>query len=733
MPAAMIDAKVVGLASSQVQWKVSTGVAPTEVGMDVTIDGLETLLATGGPNQTHSLKILKDDGNTDEFSGIFVTGEGAAENPNIKRVILKDRRWLWKFKIITKRYNMRRRVGSRRRGQWQEALQQQPVFALQFAAFSTKDGEGEKPWTAIEVLKDLLTNPDGLNENSANIIVDADVKSLEQLPIEDLVIDDSGDAALAVALAKIPGAAITINPDGKIRIFNSLSGKERAITGLGFIGFPGTAGPEIIGGGHVEFDLREFERPSAVDVYFTMEVELRQDFLGDDPSAVGTVTASNPPRFAENVLPIPDFELTLKDGTKVFQGTYVTFKQYLDALESEAVVGNLTKLTFEIINKAMIPGTSFWAVLDLLGKVSVFGEDANWSARIAAIKTHYRQTFRINRQWMDRLLSIKDYLVATIDITSGQRAPAMAFADHAIKPTKKGLLKQALNGGGLFFAWNVDGYPGKDKEITATTKPAPARVQIVDSDQGILRIAYQVDPYLLSDTVFPSKIDNMPANNFRKSNSAVPFGWDMRSRNGKIPQWSAEQRAAILFTAVPGAPNSKRQLYRIRVLPNEIKSLLPQAAQSSLALAKGPIKEVRVGAGIETARVRWQQKKATVIQKIFGVGGMLENPRVDLADLVINDDLQASIGDRAASLPAIARAVAASIYAQETARIIGGMTVRMIGKQQLEGQMRELVHGVDTSGAQLTAINLNPGFAPLDMFTYLGDNTRQIILKNVQP
>lgn len=709
------------LASKNVTWALTAGVAPPMKEFDVIPNRLDELLQRGGFDQSVNL-LYNDEGEVHEFEELHIITNVPADNVNIASVQVTDKRWVWGTKHILRRYNMRRKVGTRRRGEWGDELQSANVDdAFQYAFFSLNP-ETRQPWTVEEILTDLLLSTDALDEDA--IFLTAEFLALKELPVEDLVLDDPGPAALQRVLTLIPGAEVTIDKDGLIRFFSTLSGKEGVVLDQ--------SGPEVFGGGHVEFITNEFTRPKAIDVFFTIESEVRFDFLGDD--FLETTDLTDPTRFAENVLPVPDFNGITVNGEFFAQGTYVTIQQALDGWGPAPIFG---RITIQDLNRAFIPGNQVFAALGILGQLEVDGEDANWSARIAALMQHYRQTFRINRQWIDRVLGFKAYLVGTIDVVSGQRAPALAFADHAIKPAQKGQFRNLAAGQDAYFAWNVDGYPGKDVEFRDTTKPAPAKVQILDSDQGIFRIAYELDPYELSSQIFPAKLTNSddqskesggPVSNKRRSNQSKPIGFNIKAQNGTLPALSNEQRAAIVVTAVPAAPNTKQQLYRLRVTPDDIRGLLPQAASAGLSNAKGPIRQVRVGANVETCRVRWKQSASRTIAKIFGVGGQLSNPREELRDLVVNEELE-----NVASLHGIARAVAASIYAEEHDRFLGQMTARMISDIKMDGSIKELVFEKRPDGKVFTIIGLPPEVPALSVFAFMKPSDRQAILRTVLP
>lgn len=717
------------LASSVELWPIRAGVAPVVEEFDVAPQYLEGLLKTIKEDRPVEY-VVNDGGRVHTFRDLYVIREDPSARPQIKRVLVADRRWKWPFQHILRRYNIRRRTGTVRRGEWNRRLQPGPVFTFQFAQFSLQ--AFNRPWTATAVLKDILET---LGERGFQI--DKDIDALDKLPIEDEELDDTGDQALARALKFIPGTQVVIEPDGKLRVFSALSGKEVGVVGDGEIGTKSLAGPEIVDGGHIEMVTENRMRPRAVEVLFSYEVEFRADFIEGQPAQEGDPL--NPPRRLDNVLDIPDFSLKLRDGRTAATGTWIEIGEVLQAWRGVPGRGSIVRITDEIIRVAFMPHLGhIWQQLELLGQFDVIGPDAEWSGRVASLRRNYRQTFRLSSFWMDRFLGIKDYLVATIDVTSGQRAPAMAYSDHALKPSAKALLRSLVGGAlqagrAVPYAWNVNGYPSRNGKIAFGDIPAPARVQILDSDQGIIRLNYLVDPFGLEDMVFPSRIENPGQRNWRRNQRTQPFSFNALSANGKVAQLAPDHRVAILFTVVPSSPNSIKQLYPIRVEAKEVAGLLPDGARRGLNQAFGPVKQVRVGASIETARVAWNDNATGVIQKIFGVGGELANPRDELGDLVVNDVPQGFIGDRAASLPAIAKAVAASVYAEEHARVYGSRSTRMTSGLRLEGSMTEVNHQVRPDGSAVSVISMAPDVPNLDFFAFLDPTTRQVILRGVQP
>jgi hypothetical protein len=716
------------LGLNPVKWVSRIGVAPVVEGFDITPGVAEKL-----PAGTECTLIIKDGETEHKFEKLIVVKRAPGASPQIARIMVADQRWKWPFKHILRRYNMRRRTGIGRRINWstleldysQRLIQQ----AFAFAPYSLQFGK--HLWTPEKIVGDILDSIDPSMD-----WVFAEIAKPDKVPVENLVLDDSGNNALNRALGFIPGATIVVDPNGQVRVFDRqaypINGEEE-IVGFGVIGEDGKAGPEIVGGGGIELISDTIERPKAVDVLFTIEAELRFDFLGDDDDQT---VVQGPRRIVENVIQIPDFELTLHPddqaalGTPtVAQGTWLTIAQAVRAWgQGEGALAKVMSSPAEadrLIRQAFIPRMGLWASMGLAGQLDLQGSALDWGGRLSALQAHYRQSFRIQREYRDTILSLAPYLVATIDPISGQRAPALAFADHAIRNSQKAVWLSSKNGAPT-YATNISGYPGVNKTISSSSKPAPAVVQILDQDQGILRVAYQPDPYGMADMIFPSKLENVPTANKRKSNSGG-IAFNAMTAQGKVPILSASQNVAVILTAVPAAPNRTDQLYRIRV-----------EAPSWAGDARGPVKEIRVGAGLETARIAWHESKRSTINRIFGVpyGDYLRDPRAELQSLCINDKPQTEIGKEgghAASLQVIAKAIAQSIYIETRPRVQGSMSCRMDSTLPVQGSISEISHTLRSNGAAVSMIGLPDSLKPIDILAFMPESTRQILMKLVQP
>lgn len=741
------------LASTNIRWRLARGVDPVVETFQIRSQDVPKLSGAQAPAIDGVTLKIESPGGTSEYKKLSILGFSPSNVPDnfIQNVTVSDRRWTWPYTWILRRFNMRRNAGFRRRASWSGALVNIAsgfiAREVQFHKWSLKNQNTE--WKADEALEDMLTAGDALGIDPTDIVKDTYfLKELKKLRFDDSVFDDAGHNAIRRILAMIPGADVYIDPEGRIHLFSIADGGEAAMLNAG--------GPSIVSGPQVSLVTNEQTRPSQVIVYFTVECELRFDHTEDQTDVSRTVDATGPdPRDMDNVLAIPDPIITLKNGERFAQGTWIKFNEYLQTTVINAGRGLLASLGLtswhRVLRQAVaVPDINLWSSLALAGNTGSGADELAWSARLSAFQTHYRRTYRINKNWMDKILSIRPYLIATIDTTTGQRAPAAVFSDWAIRSSFKALVNKA-NNRDLCYASNYSGYPTGDSLDTG--QRAPAFVDILDADQGIIRINYQVDPFNMADVVFPSKVDNSPCLKISKSrrDASTPLTFESVAANDNdVPILSANHSVSVVLTATPASPNDKRQLYAVPVDPSEVKDRLPPAMRAGLDNANGPVKEVRVNAGLETARIRWQDEKKLEIEKIFG-----NQPGVaNLADLVIND-IPATFGgfvrraanifkgafggaalgapQGAASLREIARSIAASIYAAEHDRYMGGRTVTMNSGLRPAGNLGEVTHELQTNGILISTMSLPSKIEPISIFAFMDEGTRQIVLREVQP
>lgn len=709
------------LAYGPVPWALKEGSRPVIKTFDMIPSDAAALAGNTGPVE---LVITPDQGSPIHVKNLWILNIQPGDNKFLSKVQVADRRWMWSYAHVLRRYNMRRNVGTKRL----VANDQVPAVNDIAAKISYWDWSLNKgvPWVPKDMLLDVLgsaTNSDKEKTGSPlNVLVDGSIGSqIRTLPIEELTIDDAGDSAIDRALAYLPEGMLYIDYDGTAVVESRASGKERGvITALL---------PEVDQEGHVDLVKNNLIRPKEVHVYFTREIELRFNFI-EQTLARGATTTNDPVdgRVMDNVLPSPDYQTTIS-GQTIPQGTWITFDQAFNAWGNMPVVGK--QLDHDIIQKAFIPGVDLWAMLRISGNFPDRNNDIKpWAFRYNACQDHYRTTFRLSPRFMDRIFSLRAYRLTTIDPQSGQRGPASAYGDFAVMYTQQTLLKSTRQGKSPTWADNYTAYPASGN-LDSTALVSPCMVSIIDHDQGIVHLQYKPNPiYGMGETILPSQIqqDSLPTANIADRTKPIAFNSVLSGL--KPPRLSPSYKCAIVLTAVPGAPNTIQQLHKIVVRPGDISSMIPSSQQTGLGEASGPTMEIRIGANVEVARVAWNDSpdKVIEIEKCFG----LTEGEPNLAGLVINEDAQSNLVN-GASLNAIAKAAAARLYASLVDRFEGQMAGYINGGVRPAGWASEIQHEVAPDGMAVTRVMLPPSVPQMNLLSFLDSNTRQAVLKTVQP
>ena len=304
---------------------------------------------------------------------------------------------------------------------------------------------------------------------------------------------------------------------------------------------------------------------------------------------------------------------------------------------------------------------------------------------------------------------------------------AGAFCNYAVVPTSK--YYAGVRGDKRQYAMNMTAYPAGDR-ITNKTKQAPALVSIVDGDQGVIRLDFKGHPLNHWNQVLPSKVDNIPVAQMARVGGVgfipgVPVGWDIISDRGAIPELSDEHRCAMIVTVIPGAPNSTDQLHRVRVRPADVQAMVPRNIAGTIGDAQGPPIEIRIPAGVETARFAWVDSEAERIEASLGL-----RPGTGAGLAPINAGITS--GEQGASLTRIAHAAAAEIYTKYGDRMLGQMSGQWTDLIQVGGRLREVAFSVDTDGLGTVDLNFPDEDPELSMFSFLDLGTRKIMYRLAQ-
>lgn len=691
------------------EWTLRPGVQPAT--SDFTVDRSTLDALSQGTLRPVTLTFGSPDAKGVEIRNLYVIEERPAADPHTAVVRLADRRWFWPHDHIRRYFNMRRHVGVRRVKAGFERPELDPLDPeIRYAPHSLNNGS---PWSATDALEDVFESVKQSEQSVAGVaaalVVDADFPGAGPLPLENVELDDNGASAIKRLLASIPGAQITVTADGVVRVYSTVSGNESRVFA--------SMGAEQEGGGHVQFLTNARIRPREVHVLFTPEVELRLDF--EEVEVGQTVARNADDPFVENVLPIPDYSLSV-NGKELAQGTWITISE---ALTAWGAVPNFGSLDYSILRKGMVPYMDLWTGLRLSG---ISDGDADWGARIAALQQHFRRTFRMNQRVLDRVLSINAYRTATINPVTGSRAPATAFQNWAVVATQRFLAVQNAAGAESYaYATNFEGYPSGGS-LDSSARAAPARVSIVDKDQGIIRLDFLVDENRVHEQILPSEISNIPTGDIRGGHLA----WNARRTGGLVPELSSTHKMITVLSVIPASPNNDGVLFRLRRKPSDVRNLLPGGLSPGLEDARGPVMEVRVGAGWETARFAWADDDATRIRGALGIG-------VDERSATVNtiSDLCTNLGEggSAASLDAIANAVAASVYAGFADRNEGNKTAPVTSDAAVEGFIDAVIHRALPTGEVTSTARASQAPASIDFMAHVPTSVRQLLLKLAEP
>jgi len=713
------------LGSSPSQWTLRAGIDPVIESFDLIPSDAEKLFNSTTPVDLVLEKLT--------IKNLWVIGEAAGENQYIRKVLVADRRWFWSYSHVYRRFNMRRRTGIQRLTGINAAMETIPLDDItafhQWSVFTASPGPGQPcvKWTAKQALDNVLQSVLDNDMVPGPAPVNRLPGGIEQLPLEDVIIDDDGGTAIDKMLGYIPGAKIWVTADGGIVIDSELQVNAENEKVL----------PEIVGGGHIIRPSKAIQRPRRINVVFTKEIEVRFDFKEDATIAGGMTRVLTPDaRTTSNVLPSPDYSLPV-NGKTMCEGTWIPLTQAMDAW------GNVTtefgKLDYDFLMEAMIPFNNLFI---LLTGITDRNATADWASRLSALQQHFRQTYQINENWMSKISDIKAHRVATINPTTGMRAPAAMYCDYITLASHRLIMSLTADSNSdelpyvrsfATYPADVAGKPGPISTVQPYTKPAPAVVTIVDSDQGIIRADFISDPLKLAELVIPGSMiigtdgrNTSPIANIDYRGSsyrALTFDSIKKSyERDDVPRLNGEYKCSFIVTVVPAVgpngTNDNNQLFQVQIDPGDVSSIMNPGK------CLGPEMTLRIPPSIETARFAWDDGLAENIEANFGIGD---------ADPTAMDSLCVNYkeNDRGASIFNIAQAAAARIWASMADIPIGGATGAMNTAVQPAGFIQNVTHNITGTGEMITHIICPDKLKQVSMFKYLDPGTRAIVLREV--
>lgn len=739
------------------RWILSNGTAPFQ--QLAVIHKSEWSRMKGMLGKPQTLTIKSDTADDETYQYVYPLREVAVSKPYLRGVALSDIRWLWVQPIVASDFNVTRRTGQRRLVNAEVIELAQAVDFYKYTAASMDGGKRYTPRRLCEVVVQRVIDGTPVKD----LVVDS--FPLDGITVQNLMLGENGASAITRAMAHAPGADVYVDEEGKTHIHSAvdLTKTEEVREGL--------PPPTEVG----QFD-RVIElgpiRPRRIDVYFTREVELRFDSVLEDSAEPYTVEGDevdDSDMVMENVIPLPD-PITEVNGESVAQGTYVPVRVALEAWEAQfPKVDGAPSLTIANVRKHW-----FWldAVYTAIGDLNPSADDKNWSARIATIRQHFRQTYQLPRAWMARIKEVRATRVGILDPFTGYRAPNQAWTDYTRVPTNKYRAVNATDAEKQVYWLGLDKYPGIDGSCLKS-EAAPAVVSFVEPHLGILRVDFATDPYGLYSVTHPSMMLNLDTGEQVAPTMDLAAGLNAHySEDGKLQNvgpigLAPEHRLAVIVTAVPASPNDKRRLERVQVKPSFVEKDLASTFQ--VDGGTGPVWELYIPPSVMTAWWAWFDISARETAKwLFGFtsvapdgGGGFNPSALDPTipaggqgpvapqpgpppDLDIGNILAGALQDAPregyvvlndgatdSHLFNIAKAVAVAQWAAFTESAEGTRAVHMTAGVRPQGNIESVSARVDSSGKLITEVAMSPERRPFDPIAAMPVHTRSLILGGI--
>jgi len=598
-------------ATAGIAWRFISGVAPYTTVMSVHKSRWDRL--KGKLGEPLALEITDSRAVKTTIQQVYILHLAPSDSPHRVSFVVADKRWLWPYKLVVRDFNMPRKTGDRTAlGEAVPVETQQFVDQYDYLPYSLQPGEQQsRKWTAQTALEAVLQ------------LIDEDNWKVESWPIKDttgqgdsgqfslqgVTLRDSGEVALQRLLSYIPGAAIYINEQGKTVVFDAsdLDATENHFRSLPLSTYAGERGAWID---------RKAIRPSKVIVHYQKEVEILLEFEDDYSGQTSAQPIAND-LYLDNVIPTtdPETEITEPDPAqgaqgktvtkKVPMGTYVRVDKWLEAMDKDRPTDSLP-WTWDSVKVHWFKGD--------LDAIWIRGKDldptGNAAMRLQAFRQHFRQTFRLNRKFMERIRNLRPVRVALLDPVTGARAPAAVWGQGTMVPSRKGQLMAKRGSDSKEdskYLRIIDALKDYPQKSLLELHPSPQRVSILDEDLGIFRLDFIISPYGLSDSFLPCKLVNdeytegVSLSRDLQYQEDEPMGAGMVVEGGTNGLFLDDQlEVKVMMTAVPASPNSRQQFHQIEVEAEDIQSLFQR--EFRIQDGDGPPLEVFVSPGEVTAR-----------------------------------------------------------------------------------------------------------------------------------
>lgn len=723
------------------RWRTQMGLTPVLVEYRLPVGDAAVVLA----QKEVSITITPaNSSKPDTWERIVVVGEGPSDDPEVRVVLLSDTRWyLLRVNLISS-YNVPVYSGTAFLTNIEASFNVQPFTDEITYALPTLRNDGSASplaWKAFEVIDDVtarLTRLVGLS-GAPSLLIFRNLSSLKTRGTwnpQALKIDAQGDHALGQALGTVGGVDARVAKDGAIEIVDAMLGAEKSVIQSACTSsLASGAGMGATPKGVMRFCAMNHVAPTSLLIEVTRELEVRSD-LWEQPTPPATAAAlyqSDAP-WSEWVLRVVDLVLRVSDASQ--SGAAAAFAVQSSAIPVDTWMAGVAAKNdasnapsgYEAITRAIVQQNFFSDVLTKLyadSPVDPLGPSTIWSARIGEIMAHYRRLARLNPRFARRCVpgTIVPLRAALLNPATGERQPAPVIRDFYTKPTTRGLIVQQRFGnqstcvppiGGQVFPAGSNGRTYSDTSfpnepfLLSQGQYAPFKLGCEDNVVGIFNFSPRLLPGTEVSQVIPGLLSQPPGlDTFDiEKDSEIPYF--------EFCELVASDRVAFIFSAVPVGPNGEAQTHTYEVDYVTALSRLGVGAQA--VTAQGPKQTIRIGDGIQRARVAWDDNLRQQILGAFMTG------QGDPQQLVpVNDK---ALADYAISCSAVYMATMLDHY-EGTQEIGFSPTIEPIGSLQV------VEHVVTATGEVYTDLHCTNVTPPLRPEAFMSQSSQNILWGNL--
>lgn len=627
-------------ATGTITWQITTGVQPYTTTLSCHRKDWPVL--EGQIGERLNLKFTDSRGKGVEIRGVYILEQAPSSTPNTVSFRVADKRWRWPYELIARDYNMTRKTGDRT-AYGDLATTQVSVDQYDYLPYSLNE---QSKWTPQDALKDVMEVLEGEGTEAGGYkvesfpIPDGGGNASRQFSLENVELRDAGDVALARMLQAIPGCDVYINTLGQAVVFDAsdIREAEERFVDLEEDGF--TYRGQRAG----EIDRRAV-RPKRVFVYYQRELEAALEYSDDYRGGTSSRPLTTEP-FLENMVQTVDpiTTMTIRDpnsGTlrkaSVPVGSWVPMQDWLPAMDDDRPTAS-SPWDFNSVRQFWIPGMleSKWGA----GGLTNIDTDTLAPARVQSFTANFRQTFRLNPRYMQRVRQMLPNRIGVLNPVTGERAPAGVWGQYCVFPSKKGYQHIAeVNDDYKPMARNVNYLADYESgvELTQTT-PGPHLMSMIDPELGIFRVNFRSDVYGLEARSLPGFIGvssgpstftprpttrNMAlqdqADTATAMNAIVESAVQAQEGAGLV--LSANNDLVVLCTLVPAGPNNLLQFHREEVTADDVDGVFRREAR--VVNGNGPDLHIFVPPNELTARFAWtdDQEARSSLQRLFGLTG----------------------------------------------------------------------------------------------------------------